>query len=102
LSVPENSGGLIADQSNLPAFNTEQAAFAQADHVTVVIDLDEFQQTFFARLALMTFGVRVEVVRVDLKRHERERVERGGSMIGISLVVLIVGQATFEPALQPM
>src|SRR5690242_7983537 len=62
-SVPENSNRLVADQSNLLAFYLQQAAFAQTDNVTVVIDLNEFKQTFFARLTLMAFGVRVEIVR---------------------------------------
>ena len=48
-------------------------------------------------------GVGIEVVRVDLERHQPEGHRRWGDRrSGMSFVVRMLGVATFVPALEPM
>ena len=64
----------------------------------------ELADALFLRLAhVRRGGIRIEIVRTDLEIDEAQRVEKeGGSTIGMSFVVLMVGPATIEPALEPM
>jgi hypothetical protein len=83
------------------ALDADPAALAQTDDDAVVL-LEELREALLARLAhVRRARIGVEVVRVDLERHQPERVELGGSTIGMSLVVRIVGQATLIPAEAP-
>ena len=62
----------------------------------------ELGEALVARLAVVPGNRVVGVVAVELEGQQPSASSPPGSTIGMSLVVLIVGQARFEPADQPM
>jgi hypothetical protein len=84
------------------AGDREPGAFLQAKDRDIVV----FQELGDAQIASLTQVPTDEllswIVRIDLKRDEPRAASVGGSTIGMSLVVRIVGHATLVPALEPM
>lgn len=50
----------------------------------------------------MTGRIGIEIMGIDLERDEPKALKEDGAVTGMSLVVIIVGQVTFEPALHPI
>ncbi len=85
------------------AADPQPRSLVHGEHRAVVL-LEELVDPLLAGLAHERRGrIGVDVVQVDLERHQAERVEASaGWQIGMSLVVRMVGQATLVPADAPM
>src|SRR5687767_6080792 len=75
LATAKDARAFFPEQADLPAFYAQHAALPEPYDVNLRVGFDELQQSLRAGLAVVIGHLCVRVVRVDLKRHERERPE---------------------------
>lgn len=92
----------VAFHSEFVAVHVQQCAFAKPRHHGALVQFQVFRDTRIPAFAAVAgIGCAFGVVRVDLERYKPMVRMVGTSVMGMSLVVMMVGQATLLPALQP-
>ena len=61
---------MVTNQIHFPTFNTQHRSFAQTNHINVRINFQELFDALFACFAAMSFRIGIQVMRIDLKRHQ--------------------------------